>query len=88
MPHLAIKINRVGDPPTPLFPDGEPCEEAILHAACVLERGMASGEPSITFGITTRDGKHYIAQTSAALMETLRNVIEGARANWRENPRP
>lgn len=83
---FSIRINRVGDPPTPLFTDNDaPFEEIGIVSTCILEKGTVGGQTTVTIGMEGADGKHYVAQTTKGLLEGLLAAIKGSEANWKEN---
>jgi hypothetical protein len=47
--------------------------------AGVLDGGMASGDMSISLGITLEDGTKVFAETSSKLIEMLANAVKGRR---------
>lgn len=87
MPYLSIKINRIGDMPTEIFPAGETGSEVDLTTAVIMERGMQSGKPSITLSFRTQNGSNFFAQTSGELVSALYHALIGAQQNWINNPR-
>lgn len=84
MPTLQTIVKRKKDT-TPAV-DRTADKELRFEHAVILEAGMSSGKTSVSFGLTDMDGKYYIAQTSAAILEVLLAAIKGAEANWREHP--
>lgn len=89
MTGLIIKINRVGDPPTDLFPPKESVTaELDMHSVTILEHGTQNGLSSLMFGLTNPDtGEHYIAQLTGTLLKNLAAGLRGAEQNWEDNPR-
>lgn len=86
MPHLDIKVHRCNEK-EPVFSEVQPKAELELQKAAILEAGMASGEPSVTFFLKDpSSGEFYMAQTSVGILNMLMSAINGAKGHWAENP--
>lgn len=84
MPRLNLIVKRKKDK-TPAV--NKPVFMELRIDDCViLEGGMASGSPSISFGMYDQHGNYYIAQTSFAILDTITHAVKGAQDHWRENP--
>lgn len=74
MPELGIKFLRVGDPPLREIADAV---EVQLEEVVVIERGMESGLPSVSFLFRLPDGDVCVAQTSGRLVDALAGGVRG-----------
>jgi len=82
MPHLAIKI--VGKNDKFEFEMLGPYIEGELHAAAILEAGMASGKTSVMFHARV-NGRDVVLQTSAEIINALNSAIQGANIRFATN---
>ncbi|MDD5199210.1 MAG: hypothetical protein PHC88_05350 [Terrimicrobiaceae bacterium] len=55
----------------------KPFDHGVLHEVAYLQRGMSSGNPSVSMRITLDDGRIVIAETSARMFVTLAAGIKG-----------
>lgn len=74
---LKIKISEIANR-EPLFPEYEGAEEVQFKAFGVIEGGMVSGKTSVCFIFEADDGRTFIAQSSAAIMENMAAALVGA----------
>jgi len=84
MPHLDIRICDKGQL-TPAFhePEYENIPEGELLGAAILEGGMSSGKTSIGF-IVESEGRKFLVQTSADILNGLMAAVRGAEQRWKE----
>lgn len=61
-----------------------PVNEASLDQFTILEHGMKSGESSVSFFGTMKDGSHVVIQTSASIFKTMSDALEGAEQRFKE----
>lgn len=66
----ALEIVMSGDGAFTDKIQGRPCQPGLLEAITILERGMASGRPSIGLLVRNNDGTVTIAETSWALLDS------------------
>lgn len=52
----------------------------VITRATVLDKGMASGRPSVALVIQLDDGNHIIAETSYALFRMVQTVFKHSKA--------
>ena len=48
----------------------------------ILEGGMQSGKTSCMFILENGDGKHYVAECSAEMFETMAGAVKGAKERF------
>jgi len=68
------------DDPGPALPDAqdEETEELYIKDFVIVEEGTMKRGISVAFHLIDGDGKHYLAQTSAALFNSLAESLRGA----------
>lgn len=65
MPHVDLRIVRLGDPPPlPADTDAIAVPAEATWTVIALEGGMTSGKPSIALRLPLPDGRAVLAQTS------------------------
>ncbi|HTE38027.1 MAG TPA: hypothetical protein VK630_15915 [Reyranella sp.] len=80
---VPMTIHFVGKTDSVLWPELK--REQIVHLGngsppinvAIIEGGMASGKPSVMLRIDLPDGRHVLAETTAALVVTLGKMIAG-----------
>lgn len=83
---VKVKIQSLQD-----VADGIPIKEGITPETVVncpeitfgiLEAGMQSGKTSCMFILENGDGKHYVAECSAEMFETMAGAVKGAKERF------
>lgn len=88
MQHLSIKVNRVGDPPTPPDGTGIALKKATFTDAIILEAGTVEGNTTISFFLTTEDGYQIFAEMTKNILDGLHGAVTGADMRFKEVPNP
>lgn len=85
MPHCKVKIHDKGTPPAVIDALKPDYKQGNFDTCVILEGGMASGKPSLTFHIIDQDGKSIIVQTSAEILDMIQACRLGAEQRWAAN---
>lgn len=87
MVHTKIIIKKKNDP-TPAL-EGITSDTKIVNGTIdtmiILEGGMESGKTAVVFHINLPDGSVLIAQTSAAIFETMAGALRGAEQRFEDD---
>lgn len=82
--NVNVRIQDKKDSDKGLFPEVATAgyQEGEMESVGILEGGMVSGKPSLSFNIKLSNGKYVIAQSSLEMLEAIVNAARGAQQRW------